>query len=120
MSPHVIHVMAHGDLDGGGNACLLIEDKAAGGAWQWTAPDIPEDLPATLPRLVVLNACRSTKIDGQDAAWGVADAFLAMGVAAVIGMQGDIWGPPQPHSAAGSTRSSRAGARLTWRSHRRA
>ena len=70
MSPHVIHVMAHGDLDGGGNACLLIEDKAAGGAWQWTAPDIPEDLPATLPRLVVLNACRSTKIDGQDAAWG--------------------------------------------------
>jgi CHAT domain len=92
MRPHVLHVIAHGDKDDGGNGCLLIEDAAAGEAWQWTATDIPEDLLAPRPRLVVLNACRSAEVEEQEATWGVTDAFLELGVAAVIGMQGDISG----------------------------
>jgi hypothetical protein len=51
------------------------------------------------PRLVVLNACRTanpneeTARDEQTATWGIADACIGLGVAAVLAMQGDISGP---------------------------
>lgn len=51
------------------------------------------DLAGWQPRLVILNACRSTSLEKQAGAWRVAEAFIQeLGAPGVIAMQGDIQG----------------------------
>lgn len=99
MRPHILHVITHGDDTEGAGPRLLMLDEKTGKIWKWTADRTAELLPPMRPRLVVLNACRTanpdpkTALAEQDSTWGIADACVGLGVAAVLAMQGDISGP---------------------------
>jgi hypothetical protein len=99
MRPHILHVITHGDDTEDAGPRLLMFDEKAGKAWRWTADRTAELLPRMRPRFVVLNACRTANPDERTAkaeqasTWGIADACLGLGVAAVLAMQGDISGP---------------------------
>lgn len=79
---HIMHFIGHGVQHRGGRARLVVNDE-----WFIDAATIASNqLP--MPRLVVLNACRTA---GQSAAVrGVGTAFLAAGAPAVITTQGDV------------------------------
>ena len=88
--PHIFHFMGHGVLDAAKEPALLV------GGWSLTSRFVRESL-RPMPRVVVLNACRS----GEAARAGsltakevraLTDTFLASGAAAAIGMQGDVRG----------------------------
>lgn len=89
VDPHILHVIAHADLQGDGQYFL----RMASGKdrfWGLSVEDVV-DLPTPAPRLVVLNCCR-TSLAGAAAepAWTFSDAFVELGAAAVVTMQGDI------------------------------
>jgi hypothetical protein len=91
MRPHIFHFIGHGSVHAG-RGRLALYDPTVKDNVAWTAPDIQMDLRGWQPRLAILNACRSVRVDQQNGAWGVADAFAALGVPAVIAMQADIRG----------------------------
>jgi hypothetical protein len=91
LRPHIFHFIGHGDVDER-RGRLLLGDRDTGEDKPWTAADIKMDLKGWQPRLAILNACRSKSVEDQDGAWGIGDAFLQLGVPAVIGMQADIRG----------------------------
>ncbi len=108
--PHILHFVGHGtpatrgekaalkmwdDKKGEGNKGA--DDKGEG--WSWTSTEINQRLQMAPPRLAVINACRSTAFAGEEGGWRIADALLEAGVAAVIGMQGDIEGEAASHFA---------------------
>jgi hypothetical protein len=112
--PHILHFVGHGGnttkVRGGAAppasiARLRFEYQAGG--WDWSIDDIAVDLPVDgtgpaagrwMPRLAILNACRTSSPAAPDPmqrleeASSIADTFLARGAAAVVGMHGDIKG----------------------------
>lgn len=106
-APHVVHFIGHGKpRTKQSQASLELWDATnpdpgshAGKAWSVT--DIANTLANAPPRLVVLNACRTSEFGEHAGVWGVAEALLDVGVAAVVGMQGDIPGKAAADFAAG-------------------
>jgi len=88
LEPDVLHVVAHGAVKGGEHVLRMMDEK--GVPWALEQRDVHE-LPLPVPRLVILDACRSAgPAAGRDSSSTFADEFLARGCAAVITMQGDI------------------------------
>jgi hypothetical protein len=108
-APHVVHFIGHGRAKTKlAQAALELWDATdadanvhAGRPWGQT--DIAGSMDNALPkaRLVVLNACRTAEFGEQQGLWGMAEALLDVGVAAVVGMQGDIPGKAAADFAAG-------------------
>jgi CHAT domain len=91
MRPHVFHFIGHGDVDGD-RGRLMLYDADADANRPWTTSEILGDLAGHQPRVAILNACRTTDVTSQEGAWRVADAFVELGVPAIIAMQADIQG----------------------------
>ncbi|WP_035847662.1 CHAT domain-containing protein [Kitasatospora azatica] len=92
--PHILHFIGHGGLDLYGRTVLRFrgedEDQEP---WHLTAQDIRVQLPADTLRLVVLHACDTSVEDRPDASpilSPIAEGFLAIGVGALVTMQGEI------------------------------
>ncbi|MDA0182949.1 CHAT domain-containing protein [Solirubrobacter phytolaccae] len=86
--PHVFHFSGHAGPDpDSGLPGLQIADLSL------TSDYVVHFLSNELPRLVVLNACRTANGDvGQ--VHTLVESFLEIGAAAVVGMRGDIHGAP--------------------------
>ncbi|MCA0374281.1 MAG: CHAT domain-containing protein [Gemmatimonadetes bacterium] len=94
--PHVLHFVGHGRIDAG-DAALELFDSSTGQRVPWTAQEFNTALAPHPPRLVVLNACRTSAQNATaDAPIAVlatmADAAVAAGAAAVVAMQHDVAG----------------------------
>lgn len=93
ISPHVLHFIGHGMLDDAGEPALEVAESGQD-PWPLTAGFIVNALNgAPPPRLVVLNACRTSGAPDsapQQLVWGVVGGFLDLGAAAVVSMQGDV------------------------------
>lgn len=87
VAPHVLHFIGHGDRKPGSREPAL-RVKAPGRSWLLTAKYV-RNLLDRAPRVAILNACRSGQVEDVRA---LTDAFLDIGTAAVVGMQGDIRG----------------------------
>lgn len=86
--PHVLHVIGHTVQRDGQRVLKMV--PADGDPWALTVDDVSE-LPTPAPRLVVLNCCRTSQAGAMaEPAWGFSEAFLDLGSAAVVTMQGDI------------------------------
>ncbi len=91
--PHILHFVGHGTAAShGAKAALEMWDDEQQQGWSWTSTEIFQRLQLAPPRLAFINACRSADFAGQEGSWRIADALLDAGVAAVVGMQGDIDG----------------------------
>ncbi|HVR09928.1 MAG TPA: CHAT domain-containing protein [Thermoanaerobaculia bacterium] len=86
--PHVFHFIGHCVEDPAKGPCLKFTDPT----WYLSADDISLLLTDWSPRLVFVNACRSSALDGQGQTWAVTQAFAERAVPAVLGMQADIRG----------------------------
>ncbi|MBO3752612.1 CHAT domain-containing protein [Streptosporangiaceae bacterium NEAU-GS5] len=93
LKPHVFHFIGHGTWEDGSPALQL--GPAAANEPLTSYYMANSEVPA--PRLVFLNACRTTSAagpaDAQAVGWGVAAAFEDLGADAVLTMQGDIASP---------------------------
>lgn len=99
--PHLLHLIGHGGADELGNNSLKVFDKAANETWDLTTDLIQLAFAEAPPQLAVLNACRSQSCEEHEAAWMLSDAFVALGVPAIVGMQADIRGVAATHFTAG-------------------
>ena len=92
LRPHVFHFIGHGVAteDGAGALQLRDEDSEHDEDEDWPGDAIREQLRGWRPNVAIVNACRSANHDDHDGVWDVSDAFVDIGVPAVIGMQGDI------------------------------
>jgi hypothetical protein len=100
LRPHVLHVIAHGAVVSESSVLVIpIDDEQDSideqNSWELTTTDVANLLPSPPPRLVVLNACRSSLSGAGDGSgpptlWTFADAFLRRGCGAVVTMQGNI------------------------------
>jgi hypothetical protein len=91
LRPHVFHFIGHGRLSPGTDVPVLeLINAATGTPWELEHDDVLNGFKQAVPRLVVLNACRTSEVKDQAGAWGVAEAFSKLGAAAVVSMQGDI------------------------------
>ncbi|MEP6762723.1 MAG: CHAT domain-containing protein [Gemmatimonadaceae bacterium] len=94
--PHILHFVGHGRIEDGEGALELYDPETKNNK-PWTAEDFNEDLLQSPPRLVLLNACRtSTQAADTDAPIRVlasmSSCALSAGSRAVISMQHDISG----------------------------
>lgn len=94
--PHVLHFVGHGRFDGA-DAALELFDASTGQRIAWTAQELRTWLAQYPPRLVVLNACRTSQqaaaLDAPITVLGsMAEAATAAGAAAVVAMQHDVAG----------------------------
>ncbi len=90
---HLLHVIAHGDLDAEARgAGVLIFEDAAGRPQPTSANFLARLLRrhAEPPRLVLLNACLGAAPATQDPASSLAGVLLRAGVPAVVAMQFDL------------------------------
>jgi hypothetical protein len=94
--PHIFHFIGHGRQALASKSPVLefegneIEKTPP---WEWTASKIGIDLNQVwVPRLAFINACRSSSEEESEKVWGITEAFIGVGVPAVIGMQADIQG----------------------------
>jgi hypothetical protein len=86
---HVLHLIGHGDLVSGDGVVLLPD--ADGRLVPWHGERLAAQLDGLSPlRLVVLNACRTAEAVAGRPFSGVAGAFLARGMPAVVAMQAPI------------------------------
>lgn len=86
---HVLHLIGHGDLSSGDGVVLLPD--ADGRLVPWHGERLATQLDGLSPlRLVVLNACRTAEAVAGRPFSGVAGAFLARGMPAVVAMQAPI------------------------------
>ncbi|MFB7615912.1 CHAT domain-containing protein [Kitasatospora sp. NPDC056181] len=96
--PHVLHFIGHGMPAVAGDEAALpinwVPDGVESGreCWKLTSSIVHELLAQWQPRLVVLSAC-GTAADLQDRRGGLAEAFLAARVGAVVSMLADIDSP---------------------------
>ncbi|AUY52679.1 CHAT domain-containing protein [Streptomyces sp. CB01881] len=96
--PHVLHFIGHGMPAVAGDEAALPINWARDGVesgrenWRLESSIVHELLESWQPRLVVLSACR-TAADLQDRRGGLAEAFLAARVGAVVSMLADIDSP---------------------------
>jgi hypothetical protein len=98
--PHILHFVGHGTAaEKKEKAALAMWDEKGKHGWSWTSTEIFQRLQMAPPRLAFINACRSADFAGEEGGWRIADALLDAGVAAVIGMQGDIDGEAAAHFA---------------------
>jgi hypothetical protein len=86
--PHILHVIGHsGKPD---NQVVLRMKPEGQQPWELSVEDVL-GLPTPAPRLVVLNCCRTSQAGAAaEPTWTFSDAFLTLGSAAVLTMQGDI------------------------------
>jgi hypothetical protein len=90
--PHVLHLIGRSETSSSGEGRFVVElDETHRPLrrWFWRASHIDADLDR-LPRVVVLNCCRTNLTSDQHGSWQMADAFAERGVPAVISMQGPI------------------------------
>jgi formylglycine-generating enzyme required for sulfatase activity/CHAT domain-containing protein len=90
---HLLHVIAHGDLDHAAHEAGVLIFEDADGLPQPTSADFLMRLlrrQAELPRLVLLNACLGALPAGQDPTSSLAGVLLRAGVPAVVAMQFDL------------------------------
>ncbi|MEO8562879.1 MAG: CHAT domain-containing protein [bacterium] len=105
--PHVLHFIGHGRAKTPqSQASLSLWDETSDdvnqhGVKAWGVTDIVTAIGKSQPRVVVLNACRSAAFGSSAGVYGFAAALMDAGVAAVIGMQGDIPGKSAASFAAG-------------------
>jgi hypothetical protein len=85
--PHILHFIGHGT-----SGALEFAPEGDREGWSWGAAQLARDLQGWIPRLVVLNACRSAEINDQSGTWDLVDALFEIGVPAIVGMQGDVEG----------------------------
>lgn len=96
ISPHILHFIGHGRSAAAGAELLIYRNKTFN---TWALGDIRRDIRSGghAPRLVFLNACRTSVGTGVPNAGGplmanLTDVLFAIGTKAVIGMQGDVPG----------------------------
>ncbi|MET9735104.1 CHAT domain-containing protein [Streptomyces sp. NPDC006458] len=97
--PHILHFIGHGMPAVPGAPSRLPFNWATehtqppdSQQWSLTSDQVTELLDEWRPRLIVLNACRTTA-DPLDRLGGLAHAFLEAHVGAVVSMQADIDSP---------------------------
>jgi hypothetical protein len=91
LRPHVFHFIGHGRLSPGTRVPVLeLVQRSTGERRELEHDDVRTGFKHTVPRLVVLNACRTSETLVQAGVWSVADAFVKLGAAAVVSMQGDV------------------------------
>jgi hypothetical protein len=90
----VFHFAGHGefrvDVQGGGQACLLLQ-HADGTTDRWPTAEMALRLANKGIQLAVLGACRSAQRDGRSAWAGIAPSLARAGIPAVIGMQYTVY-----------------------------
>lgn len=90
---HLLHVIAHGDLDHAAHEAGVLIFEDADGLPQPTSADFLVRLlrrQAELPRMVLLNACLGALPASQDPTSSLAGVLLRAGVPAVVAMQFDL------------------------------
>jgi hypothetical protein len=90
LRPHVVHFVGHGGVSPGTTKPVLFfrpEQPAA--PWELRRADVRSGF-SWIPRLVVLNACRTAEAAAQQGVWSLAEAFAEQGVGAVVSMQADV------------------------------
>jgi hypothetical protein len=109
-APHVLHFVGHSEKAPGLEQYGLRIESDDGG-WTWFSEALDTDLLNLrwCPKLVVLNACRSSTEQGG---WSALRSFMTAGAKAAIGMQADVNGSHSAGFAAVLYRELAAGARL--------
>jgi hypothetical protein len=100
LQPHVFHFVGHGGVDDDLGGYLKLEPEE-GGAYQWTATNIRDDLDGGALRLAVLNACQSGAKSEHAGTRAAARGLAELRAPAVIAMQGPIWGRAAANFAKG-------------------
>ncbi len=97
--PHILHFVGHGGATAGGNPYLQLYESGQANATRIDQNAFINLFKAKVPRLVVLNACRSGQASNVDTNMAAAQAtqsfsarLIQKGVLAVIAMQADIEG----------------------------
>ena len=97
--PHILHFVGHGGATAEGSPYLLLYESGQTDATRIDQNAFINLFKAKVPRLVVLNACRSGQVSNVDANMAAAQAIqsfskrlIEKGVLAVIAMQADIEG----------------------------
>lgn len=96
--PHVLHIIGHAETTPAGGRLLLwqpAQPGRPGASDAWSAADIRTQLQGCAPRLVCINACRSSSAPPGAALLPLASltqAFLQTGSVATLGMQGEVAG----------------------------
>ena len=103
--PHVLHFIGHGRSENGEGALELF-DASTGQVVPWTAQEFKQWLDPAPPRVVLLNACRTSAQAADPAApiavlASMSDAARSASVACVIAMQHDIMGKAAARFASG-------------------
>ncbi|XVU27304.1 CHAT domain-containing protein [Actinoplanes sp. CA-054009] len=89
LRPHVLHFIGHGHYSPGTTTPVLDFRHPDGGeGWELSGQDIRSGLLTWMPRVLVLNACRSGQAAGQDGVWGLVEASSRADASAVVCMQG--------------------------------
>lgn len=89
LRPDVLHFIGHGRCaPGRGEPVLDLTDADTGEAWSLSAADIRSGSLRWMPRVLVLNACRTAELSDQAGVWSIADAAMEAGALAVVCMQG--------------------------------
>jgi len=102
--PHVLHFIGHGRAaTSSAQASLGLWDATGAnpGMLPWTVNNITNAIGVAPPRLVVVNACHTAAFGTASWLYGFTEALLEAGVAAVVGMQGDIPGESAARFASG-------------------
>jgi hypothetical protein len=94
--PHILHFVGHGQVVGGDGALELF-DASTGGTELWTSQELKTWLTPVPPRIVLLNACRTSAQAGNPGApiaalASMSAAALSVRVSCVVAMQHDIAG----------------------------
>ncbi|MCM3689049.1 CHAT domain-containing protein [Kocuria rosea] len=92
---HVLHFIGHGDFDAEGDEGVLALENASGRAHHVEASRFADLLheASPMPRLMVLNSCKSGQAGTTDLFSGTASALVRGGVSAVVAMQFEITDP---------------------------
>jgi hypothetical protein len=89
LQPHVLHFIGHGRFAPGTESPVLdLMDAETGDRWTLSETDIRAGLLNWVPRILVLNACRTAEVAEQSGVWSIAEASTAAGMPAVVCMQG--------------------------------
>lgn len=89
LQPHVLHFTGHGRYAPGTNSPVLdLTDALTGIGWTLSAMEIRAGLLNWVPRVMVLNACRTAEVAEQNGVWSLAEASADATIPAVVCMQG--------------------------------
>jgi hypothetical protein len=88
--PHVVHLVAHGDIEEGRGGSLALCDAHEPRLAAWTRDTDLADAVGHLPSLVFLHACSSAQANQVRGFRGVAMRLVERGVPAVVAMNFEI------------------------------